>query len=116
MGKGSSGEMVVQVRQDIERIRVDLLMAIADGYVAWKNPADAVRFLEEAHSWRPDLDPIARRFAEVLRAAGQPSGAKPIEASIGSRRKSSVLGACTRTESGTRSLLGLSPMPAPQAQ
>jgi hypothetical protein len=83
MGKGSSGEMVVQVRQDIERIRVDLLVAIADGYVAWKNPADAVRFLEEAHSRRPDLDPIARRFAEVLRAAGQPSRAKQIEAEYG---------------------------------
>jgi hypothetical protein len=51
--------------------------------VAWKNPADAVRFLEEAHSWRPDLDPIARRFFEVLRAAGQQSRAKQIEAEYG---------------------------------
>jgi hypothetical protein len=25
----------------------------------------------QAHSWRPDLDPMARRFAEMLRASGQ---------------------------------------------
>lgn len=51
------------------------LQALPDGLVAWKRRRNPLRYLEEAHSRHPDLDPIAR-LAEVLQDLGQLSRAR----------------------------------------
>lgn len=83
MGKGSMAQTVEQVRYEVERHRVDILAALGSAYAAWKMPGPALRFLEEAHSRRPDMEPVARSFADLLRAVGQPSRARQVEAEHG---------------------------------
>jgi hypothetical protein len=81
--KGAAVEMIERIRQGVERARIDLLVAVAEAFMARKDPARAVGYLEEVNSRRPDLEPIARRFADALRAAGQPLRADQVSAVYG---------------------------------
>ena len=86
---GGAAEVVVQsARECAERARVDLLIAVADAYLALRNPTAAVPYLEEANSRRPDLEPVAARFVDALRWSGQPARAEQVEASYGFARGS----------------------------
>ncbi|MGI8610251.1 MAG: hypothetical protein ACR2MY_13690 [Candidatus Dormibacteria bacterium] len=82
-GRGAALEMIERIRNDVERARIELLVAVAEAFMARKLPARAVTYLEEVNSRRPDLEPVARRFVEALRQSGQPLRADQVSATYG---------------------------------
>lgn len=81
---GGAAEVVIEkARERAERARVDLLVAVADAYLAMRNPGAAVPYLEEANSRRPELEAVAALFIEALRASGQPGRADQVQAAYG---------------------------------
>jgi len=102
---GGAAEVVVErARECAERARVDLLIAVADAYLALRNPAAAVPYVEEANSRRPDLEPVAARFVEAPRARVNllgPSRSRP-PTDLAVRHLAGALGAVIADEVSSR--------------
>ena len=77
-GRGTSGDLVRQVRQRLEEARVTLLAALGDHELAARNPGQAVLALEEAYELRPDRLDVVSKLIDALEAGGQQGRAKEL--------------------------------------
>jgi hypothetical protein len=59
-GKGGAASVVDDVRSDVDRWRVPLLIAVSDSYIARNRPALAVPYLERAVTQHPENDVATR--------------------------------------------------------
>ena len=77
-GRGTSGDLVRQVRQRLEDSRITLLVALGEHHLSARNPGQAVLALEEAYELRPDRVDVVSKLIDALEAAGQGTRAKEL--------------------------------------
>ena len=77
-GRGTSGDLVRQLRQRLEEARVTLLATLGDHHLAARNPGQAVLALEEAYELRPERLDVVSKLIDALEAGGQQSRAKEL--------------------------------------
>jgi hypothetical protein len=78
-GKSSTTTVVDDVRQDVDRWRGALLVAIADSYVARNRPALAIPYLEQRVSLHPDNEPATRKLIAAYLETGQTAKAAQLD-------------------------------------
>ncbi len=81
-GKGVAGELVTQVRVTVDRLRVDLSMALARSYLAAGQPTRATRPLEAVLSIATDRDDLQRLLVSVYQQTGQHKKATDIATTL----------------------------------
>ena len=77
-GRGTSGDLVRQLRQRLEEARVTLLATLGDHHLAARNPGQAVLALEEAYELRPERLDVVSKLIDALEAGGQQGRAKEL--------------------------------------
>jgi hypothetical protein len=78
-GRGTAGDLVRDLRQRAEAARVNLLGALAADYLARREPARAIQFLEQALERQPEREDLARKLREAYVETGQTGRAAEIQ-------------------------------------
>ena len=78
-GRGAVGEVVQDLRVRAEDARVALLSALANNYLARREPARSIPPLQQALERRPDREDLALRLRAAYRATGQVGRAETLE-------------------------------------
>jgi hypothetical protein len=78
-GRGTAGDLVRDLRQRAEAARVNLLGALAADYLARREPARAIQFLEQALERQPDREDLARKLRAAYLETGQVARAAELQ-------------------------------------
>ena len=82
-GRGVAAGVVADVRHQVATAHVTILVAVADWYVAHRQPQRAVAYLEDGLRLRTDSPDIAHRLAKAYEQVGQPGRASRLREEFG---------------------------------
>ncbi|MDQ2943784.1 MAG: bacterial transcriptional activator domain-containing protein [Candidatus Dormibacteraeota bacterium] len=85
-GQGSASAVVETVREDVDRCRVAILVAVAQAHTARNQPALAVPYLERVNRSHPDNEPAAKALVAAYLETGQTARANQLEQERSRRR------------------------------
>ena len=82
-GRGTAADVIRGARRKIEDARAQLLVALGESYLSRREPARAVRYLEEALDRQPEREEIAQKLADACSESGQGGYAKQVRLRYG---------------------------------
>ena len=85
--RGSASAVVDDVRTDIDRWRVGLLIAMADSYIARNRPALAIPYLEWVVNRRPDNELATRKLVAAYLESGETGKAAALDSALANARR-----------------------------
>jgi hypothetical protein len=82
-GRGVAGNVVAEVRRQVAAAHVTILVAVADWYLAQRQPQRAIAYLEDGLRLRSERPEIADRLATAYEQVGQPGRASRLRDEYG---------------------------------
>ena len=85
-GQSSASGVVENVRGDVDRWRVIVLIALGEAHLARNHPAVAIPYLERVNQSHPDHEPAAKALIAAYLETGQTERAKKLQQELAPKR------------------------------